>query len=141
MPGRELSLAVVGNAFPNKDGGNRQFEVAMCRPGESVALVPEPTNQADPSAVAVYSARGIQIGYLSAERSVWIGARIRQGQDIKAIFQQGSSRGAVIRANLDGKDPTLPAIRTRSPSGSEPAAADPDAGFWPDEIPPDDFEG
>ena len=113
----------------------------MCRPGEPVALVPEPTNQADPSAVAVYSARGIQIGYLSAERCVWIGARIRQGQDIKAIFQQGSSRGAVIRANRDGKDPTLPAIRTRSPTESEPAAADPDAGFWPDEIPPDDFEG
>ena len=139
MPGRELSLAVVGIAFPNKDGGNRQFEVAMCRPGELVALVPEPTNKADPAAVAVYSARGIQIGYLSAERCVWIGARIRQGQDIKAIFQQGSSRGAVIRANLDGKDPTLPAIRTRSPSDPEPAGADPDAGFWPDEIPPDDF--
>ena len=143
MPGRELSLAVVGIAFPNKDGGNRQFEVAMCRPGEPVALVPEPTNKADPAAVAVYSARGIQIGYLSAERCVWIGARIRQGQDIRAVFQEGSSRGAVIRANLDGEDPTLPARPARSRPAAEPGhpVADPDAGFWPDEIPPDDFEG
>ena len=137
MPGRELSLAVVGIAFPNKDGGNRQFEVAMCRPGEPVSLVPEPTNKADPAAIAVYSARGIQIGYLSAERCVWIGSKIRQGQDVRAIFQEGSSRGAVIRANLDGKDPVLPPEAPPSTARLF-ANADPEAGFWPDEIPPDD---
>ncbi|WP_145118935.1 HIRAN domain-containing protein [Sphingomonas panaciterrae] len=34
----------------------------MCEPGEPVHLVPKPTNEHDPAAVAVFSARGIQIG-------------------------------------------------------------------------------
>jgi hypothetical protein len=141
MPNRDLSLAVVGTAFPNKDGSNRQFEVAMCTPGEPVALVPEPTNKADPAAIAVYSTRGIQIGYLSADRCVWIGGKIRQGQEIRAIFQSGSPQGAVIRANLDGADPLLPAtVAAASPSRTGvPVQADPDSGFWPDEVPTDDF--
>lgn len=142
MPNRDLSLAVVGIAYPNRDGSNRQFEVAMCTPGEPVTLVPEPTNKADPAAIAVYSARGIQIGYLSADRCVWIGGRMRQGQDIRAIFQEGSHTGAVIRANLDGTDPTLPGPNRRAqPDDARSAAgqADPESGFWPDDIPPDDF--
>ena len=140
MARRDLS-PVVGVAYANSDGSNRQFEVAMCTPGEPVALVPEPTNKADPAAVAVYSARGVQIGYLSADRCVWIGGKLRQGQEIRAIFQEGSTRGAVIRVNLEGKDPALPAAgrRAADASAEEPAfGADPDSGFWPDEIPPDD---
>lgn len=115
----------------------------MCTPGEPVSLVPEPTNKADPAAIAVYSARGIQIGYLSADRCVWIGGKMRQGQDIRAIFQEGSHTGAVIRANLDGNDPTLPTLTRqvahdadgRSPAGT----SDPESGFWPDDMPPDKF--
>ena len=140
MPSRDLSLAVVGMAFPNKDGGNRQFEVAMCTPGEPVKLVPEPTNKADPAAVAVYSARNVQIGYLTAERCVWIGGKLRQGQDIRAIFQEGSNKGAVIRVNLDGNQPALPLARPAAPTSDDHPARQPDpaSGFWPDEIPPDD---
>jgi hypothetical protein len=140
MPGRDLSLAVVGIAYANKDGSNRQFEVAMCTPGEPVTLVPEPGNRADPAAIAVFSARGIQIGYLSADRCVWIGGKIRQGQEIRAIFQHGSPQGAVIRANLDGVDPTLPSGRKAEADdrGSAAAGGDADSGFWPDELPPDD---
>ena len=143
MPARDLSLAVVGTAFPNRDGGNRQFEVAMCTPGEDVTLVPEPTNKADPAAIAVFSARGIQIGYLTADRCVWIGGKIRQGQEIRAIFQQGSPQGAVIRANLDGEDPALPPVLAAGPERAAPrgaeAQAEPDSGFWPDDLPSDDF--
>ncbi|WP_165356529.1 HIRAN domain-containing protein [Sphingosinicella sp. BN140058] len=132
MAQRDLSLIIVGVAYPNRDGGNRQFEVAMCTPGEPVTLVPEPTNKADPAAVAVYSCRGVQIGYLSAERCVWIGGKLRQGQEMKAIFQEGSSRRAVIRLNLDGHDPALPLVRS---GAAMPAAdvstmaSDPDSGF------------
>lgn len=140
MPNRDLSLAIVGIAYPNRDGSNRQFEVAMCTPGEPVALVPEPSNKADPAAIAVYSVRGIQIGYLSADRCVWIGGKMRQGQEIRAIFQEGSHTGAVIRANLDGNDPTLPTLTRQDASGRSAAASgDPETGFWPDDMPPDDF--
>jgi len=135
MARRDLSLAVVGVAYANSDGSNRQFEVAMCTPGEPVALVPEPTNKADPGAVAVYSARGLQIGYLSADRCVWIGGKLRQGQEIKAIFQQGGSTQAVIRINLDGEAPSLPTAALPDPA---PPSVETDSGFWPDDI-PDDF--
>jgi len=133
----ELSLAVVGAIHANADGSNRLFEIALMAPGEPVTLVPEPANKIDPSAVAVFSPRGIQLGYLSAERCGWIGGKIKQGADIVAIFQARTRGGAIIRANLDGQPPALPAMTAREPR----PASDPGDGFWPDPIPPDDWTG
>lgn len=138
---KELSLAVVGALHPNSDGSNRQFEIRMLNPGDAISLIPEPGNKVDPSAVAVFSFRGFQIGYLSAERCGWIGAKIQQGQDVRAIFQAATHDGAIIRVHLDGGTPTLP------PPPPEPVLpedalyaqqADPESGFWPDYLPPDD---
>ncbi|CAN5278393.1 hypothetical protein BH11PSE5_BH11PSE5_30680 [soil metagenome] len=126
----QLSLAVVGAQHPNRKGPTRLFEIRLCTPGEPVHLIPEPKNPADPRAVAVFSARKIQIGYLTAERAPWIGNMMAQGRDVRAIFQQATTSGAVIRASLDGSEPILPVpLQTQPP-------ADPD--FWPDWIPPDD---
>ena len=129
----DMSLAVVGGLYPNKDGSNRLFEMAMCKPGEIVRLVPEPRNPADPTAVAVFSARGIQLGYLSAERCGWIGAQIARGKDVRAVFHYAASGVAVIRVGFDGSEPELP-----SEPGSAPPVADDETGFYPDFIPPDD---
>ena len=107
MP-QELSLAVVGALHPNSDGSNRLFEIRMLNPGDPIRLEPEPTNKSDPSAVAVYSFRNFQIGYLSAERCGWVGGKILQGQDVRAIFQQATRDGAIIRVHLDGENTTLP---------------------------------
>ena len=63
-----MSLAVVGAIHDNKDRSNRLFEIQLCAPGEPVDLVPEPKNPFDPSAIAIFSVRGIQIGYVSAEK-------------------------------------------------------------------------
>lgn len=140
MP-QELSLAVVGAFHPNSDGSNRQFEIRMLNSGDAVSLLLEPTNKADPSAVIVFSFRGFQIGYLTAERCGWVGAKIREGQDVRAIFQSATTDGAIIRVHLDGGTPSLP------PSPPEPVLseearcarkADPDSGFWPDYLPPDE---
>lgn len=140
MP-QELSLAVVGALHPNADGSNRLFEIRMLNPGDPVRLELDPTNKVDSSAVAVHSFRGFQIGYLSAKRCAWVGGKIRQGQDVRAIFQRGTRDGALIRVHLYGEDPTLP------PPPPEPASPDPDdkvqqgdpeSEFWPDYIPPDD---
>lgn len=133
MPGRQLSLHVVGVAYLNKKGGSdRRFEVLLCPPGEPVDLVPEPSNPVDPQAVAVYSARGIQIGYLTAERAPWIGSMIKNGTEVQAIFQAATPAGAAIRVGLDGEEPVLP-----PPLVKEDERRD-DDGFWPDEMPPDD---
>lgn len=54
----ELTLAVVGIHFPNRDGGNRRFELLQCDPGDPIELRPEPRNPHDRFAVAVLNERG-----------------------------------------------------------------------------------
>jgi hypothetical protein len=132
MPITALSLAVVGADYPNKKGPGRRFEIELCASGETVQLVPEPKNPADPRAVAVYSARAVQIGYLTAERCGWIGGLLADGRKISAIFQRKTSYGAVIRAAFDGEQPTLPK------ETDEPAIRGDADGFWPDPVYPDD---
>lgn len=129
---RDLSLHVVGADHPNRSGGNRRFEILLCSPGEAVALLPEPRNPADPNAVMVVSVRGVQIGYLTADRAVWIGAMLRGGREVTAVFQQATPMGAAIRVAFDGAVPVLP-----RPVEVE---ADAESEFWPDEVPPEDWE-
>lgn len=121
-----LSLAVVGARF----GANRQEEIVKCRPGELVELRPEPHNPADPYAIAVYSKRGVQLGYLTAERAPRI-TRIMESHEVRAIFQQATSYGAVIRAAFDGEEPILPEPK---PSVEEPDFDAPwaDEGYFND---------
>ena len=125
-----LSLAVVGANHPNKRGPTRRFEIALCKPGEPVELIPEPKNPADPRAVAVFSTRGVQLGYLTAERCGRIGALIRDGREVRAVFQEATSYGAVIRAAFDGEEPVLPPERPRQPPEEQDFWPDPE---WPDE--------
>lgn len=132
MPITALSLAVVGADYPNKRGPTRRFELELCVPGEPAQLVPEPKNPADPRAIAVYSTRGVQIGYLTAERCGWIGGMIEQGREIRAVFQEKTRHGAVIRAAFDGEEPVLPAEKPPAPPRD-------DHGFYPDDPGPDDI--
>lgn len=135
-----LSLAVVGVRYPNADKSNRRFEIMICPPGEVVELRLEPKNEHDPNAVSVWSARGIQIGYLSAERAPWIGGMMRQGREIRSVFQSASEFGAVIRSAFDGAEPTLPDVQPSLPHSyrAPPITPSHDEDFWPDYIPPDD---
>lgn len=131
-----MSLAVVGIGFDNKSGPTRQFEISMCQPGELVKLVPEPRNPADRNAIAVYSVRDIQIGYLRAERAPMIGAAMRRGV-VEAIFQQKEEWGATIRAHLDGTTPELPTPSERRAEATV-SGLDGEAEWFPDESWPDD---
>lgn len=128
MPLPQISLAVVGARFANKRGPTRIFEIAVCKPGERVDLVPEPKNPADKLAIAVFSVRGVQLGYLSAERAPRIGQIIRQGTEVRATFQEQTQYGAIIRVAFDGEEPVLPPARSR----------DPEPEWWPDEQWPDE---
>ncbi|MDH7639271.1 HIRAN domain-containing protein [Sphingomonas oryzagri] len=130
----DMTLSVVGGIHPNADGGNRLFEIALCAAGEAIQLAPEPKNKHDPSAVAVFSARGIQIGYLSAERCGWIGSKIRLGEEIRAVFQAPEKGGALIRVSFSGEDPVIPPSRPAQTAGRSPEWDD---SFYPDEIWPD----
>lgn len=131
---RRLSLAVVGAGFDNKVGPSRLFEISMCKPGEEIRLKLEPKNPADPNAVAVYSARDIQIGYISAERAPLVGGAMRRGV-VDVIFQSAEPWGAVIRAHLDGTTATLPTVAKAL--NSDPKNLNEAQDWWPDEEWPD----
>ena len=131
-----VSLAVVGVDFANKGKSpGRRFEIAMCKPGEPVALRPEPKNPADPLAIAVYSDRNVQLGYLTAERAPRIGQLMRLGHEITAVFQEATRHGAVIRVGFDGEHPAFP--KPRHPADETKLAGS--ADWYPDEVWPDDF--
>lgn len=124
-----MSLVVVGVDYPNQRGPARRFEIAMCSPGEPVELRLEPKNPADPLAVAVFSCRGIQLGYLTAERCGRIGAIIRSGTEVRAIFQEPLRAGAAIRVAFGGQAPEVPTRQAKE--------LDRDPEFWPEDLPPD----
>ncbi len=131
-----MSLAVVGAPYLNADGSNRQFEILLCQAGEPVTLIPEPKNKHDRRAVAVYSARDVQIGYVNAERAGWIGALLAE-REVQAVFQRKAEFGAWIRVAFDGERPTLsPAMVAEPEADVEAPYVEPD--FYPDEIWPDD---
>lgn len=116
---KEFSTAVVGLQYQNADKGDRRFEAILCKPGDEVYLVPEPQNKYDPRAVAVVSERGVQIGYLGAERCGWIGGRLAAGETCVAIFQALDIYTATIRLRFGGYRPTLPAQRLQRQTWDE----------------------
>ena len=138
---QELTLAVVGVDFPNADGSNRRSDAMMTLPGEPVVLVPEPKNKHDDNAIAVIGPRGVQLGYVNAERAPYIGGRMSRGEDVVAVFQGMDGASAFIRLRFGGKSPTLPPPQ-RPSSARQPRPRrragpyDPHA-FYPDEEGPE----
>ncbi len=142
----ELTTSIVGIDFPNEDKSksNRRMEIMLCAPGDPVELRPEPTNPYDSHAIAVWSERGVQMGYVSAERAPLIGKRM-QADAVAAVFQGLVNTGAYIRLRFGGGLPTLPAVPA-DPQRAPPAprsmrarprlVLDPHA-FYPDEEGPE----
>lgn len=127
----QRSLAVVGADHPNKKGPGRRFEIALCPPGESIRLEREPKNSADPHAVAVFSARDVQLGYIRAEQAAWVGGMILNGREVVAVFQRPSQFGCWIRVAFDGNYPSIEGITEAPEEESEP-------DWYPDETYPDE---
>lgn len=137
MTPRPQSLAVVGVGFPNKaKGPSRAFEIAICRPGDPVELRPEPKNPADARAIAVFSERDVQIGYLRAEHAWRIGKLAEAGHSATAIFQEATKYGAAIRVAFNGETPVLPDIPSEQEADS-PTSFDEPADWYPDPEWPD----
>lgn len=133
----DFSLPAIGEQFENEDGTSRQAELALCCPGEEVRLVREPNNPHDAMAVAVFSCRGVKVGYLKRDRAVWIGSKIDRGYDVRAIVERvkgahlpNAQLGLVMRVNMEGDDPDL--VISRPPAGAtRRSALAPQAGHQP----------
>lgn len=132
MSKRALSLAIVGIPYPNKKGPTRRFELELCKPGEPIELRPEPKNPADENAIAIYSCRGVQLGYVASVRTVLLMQWLRNGAEPKAVFQGITGSGAWIRATFDGSEPVVDL--TERPAPSAPTTNAIGDGFWPDPI-------
>lgn len=124
---KPLSIAIVGITYPNKaKGPTRLFELKLCTQGEPVELRPEPKNDHDEHAIAVFSCRGVQLGYLPSERAVLIGQQLRRGVDVRVIFQAyDGGNVAWCRVAFD-EDPVIPPTAKRSEAEED--------GFYPDEL-------
>ena len=141
----ELTTSIVGIDFPNEDKSksNRRMECMLCAPGDLVELRPEPKNPYDENAIAIWSDRGVQLGYVSAERAPLIGKRMKEEEAV-AVFQAMHGNGAYIWFRFGGSVPTLPdpvpdAPKPAQPRPMRPAARpvyDPHA-FYPDEEGPE----
>ncbi len=108
-------LRVVGVTYPNRDGSSRQDEIGRCVVGEAVELYRERTNRFDPSAVAVYSRRDVQLGYVGADRCGWIGSKVDRGYEVACIVDRITGGGAgwlglVLRIRIAGGE--LPPLRS-----------------------------
>ena len=111
----ELSLVVVGARFDNtrrkgRPTGDRQMEITLCEPGDPVMLEHGPKNEHDQNSIAVYSSRGVQIGYIVADRTIMIHKALAEARYVRAIFQEPVIGGAAIRIAFD-REPTLPKKR------------------------------
>jgi len=142
-PPSEMSLAVVGARFDNprrkgKPTGKRQSEILLCEPGDPVTLEHEPKNKHDRNAIAVYSSRGVQMGYIVADRTILIHKAWEVARDVRAIFQEPIVNGAAIRVAFD-RDPVLPPPRVvdHVPEARKMVGGA-DAWDGVDYIPPDD---
>lgn len=131
------SFAVVGGAHKNADGTDRMAEIYQCEPGELVNLYPEPENPHDRHAIAVFSCRGVQIGYISAERAPRLGSLLAS-REVQAVFQRATSFGAYLRAAFDGEVPVLTdaMLEDHDEPKAAPGHSEPD--FYPDEVWPED---
>lgn len=126
---KAISLHIAGADFPNKRRDPaRRFEIALCRPGDPVGLVPEPRNRHDPHAILIVSERGVPMGYVSAERAPLIGRLMADAVAVRAVFQAATRTGGIVRVAFDGTVPHLPAERPAA------AAADEAPDFWPDPV-------
>lgn len=127
-----LSAAIVGADYPNKGKSpTRRFEIALCAPGDPLELRPEPENPADEHAIAVYSERGVQMGYISSQRAVRVAQLIRQGHTVTAIFQEATRFGAFARVSFDGTVPELPSPAAALEEPGEGIDAEPE--WYPDD--------
>jgi len=111
MFSREASLAIVGPDLTTSRAARRRAEIAACRPGEPLELKRRSGMRGGSRVVAVYSPRGIEIGYISPRDADRVAGLI---SITRAIFQNADTFGAIGRFTFDGSAPALPAPKSKT---------------------------
>ena len=100
-----ILIPIVGTRFGGWRARARRAEIDRCRPGEELTLRLERTRISGRRAVGVYSSRGVQIGYVSAEGVEHPAALASLA---RAAFKCADTFGAVALFTFDGNAPALP---------------------------------
>lgn len=88
------------------DDSDRYFKALLCKAGKPVELRLKPRNKHDRNAVAVFSRKGVQIGYLNADRAPRLRALLGR-TEVQATLARQTASGAWIRIALNGEVPVL----------------------------------
>ena len=92
--------SIAGVTHRNNDGSSRQKAIKKCQPFEMLKLTPEPNNQFDPNAIAVFRTTGEQLGYLERRLASETCRRTQKGQHweamVFAVTGDASPRGINI---------------------------------------------
>lgn len=118
------TIDISGESFVNSDGSHRQDEISKCDIGEAITLRHDPMNKFDSSAVAVYSVRGVQMGFIPKSHKA-IRRRVIAGNAVSATVAEktGGSDGYSfgLRITVEDTDSAVP-------SASSLSKVDPSAG-------------
>ena len=96
-----IDVDIVGESFDNRDGTSRQAELRRCEALETASVTRERDNPVSQDAVAVFSARGVQIGYIGKSRSVTIGEALDDGRVESCIISSvGKGSSGLLGATL-----------------------------------------
>ncbi len=87
--------------------------------------------------MAVFSCRGVQIGYLTADRARRLGMLLGRTK-VQAIFQRPATFGAWIRVAFTGEVPTLTDAMLVEAFHDDGAWVNAEPDFYPDEVYSDD---
>lgn len=139
-PIEELSIACVGarHLNPKRKGqptGSREMEIIFAARGDTVTLKAEPENKHDENAIAVYSPQGVQMGYVSADRTLMNPSGMGRGARRLRRVSGANAVGCWIRVAFD-RYPALPPLVAVQPDLVEPDVIGPtgDDDFYPDPI-------
>ena len=102
MPFDHFFSKIAGVSFTNPDSSSRQAALARCRAGENLRLVREADNPHDDEAVAVYSKRGEQLGYVTARANDSVAIWLDDGTRVEAFITRitGGGPGEHLGANI-----------------------------------------
>lgn len=102
-PTRRILTKIAGVTHRNSDGSSRQANIEKLSPRDPLVLKREPSNKADPNAIAVLDTYGRQLGYLNADLAEELAPKLDMGRQHGACVKDvtgSETRGVNIQIDV-----------------------------------------
>ena len=90
-----FNTSVVGIAFKNPDGTDRQKIISKCKKEEPLMLTREPNEKYDKNAICVFRETDEQLGYVDNEQAKELGDHIDKGGEVQARIRNIHEPGEI----------------------------------------------